>query len=122
MFDWVVGNPSAGQYIGRRPLPELLAVYLKQQGVLPLRISALLIRCRMLVRGEDRSCNEPGVRVLVLTETLDAEDRVSKAFATHESSHAASALAEYLDAVPQGRTVSWKAYECKFESFRSTCR
>lgn len=46
------------------------------------------------------------MHVLVLAETLDAEGKVSKAFPTHESSHAASGLAEYLDAVPQGRTVS----------------
>lgn len=60
---------------------------------------------RLLVRGEDRSCKEPGVNVLVLTETLDAGGDDAKGFATHESLHAANRLADYLNAVPQGRTV-----------------
>lgn len=55
------------------------------------------------------------MHVLVLAETLDAEGKVSKAFATHESSHAAIGLAEYVDAVPRGRTVSQRAlkYMCQ---------
>lgn len=60
---------------------------------------------RLLVRGEDRSCKEPGVNVLVLTETLDAGGEDAKGFATHESLHAANRLADYLNDVPQGRTV-----------------
>lgn len=60
---------------------------------------------RLLVRGEDRSCKEPGVNVLVLTETLDAGGDDARGFATHESLHAANRLADYLNAVPQGRTV-----------------
>lgn len=60
---------------------------------------------RLLVRGEDRSCKEPGINVLVLTETLDAGDEIAKGFATHESLHAANRLADYLNSVPYGRTV-----------------
>lgn len=60
---------------------------------------------RLLVRGEDRSCKEAGMNVLVLTEALDAGDEVAKGFATHESLHAANRLADYLNSVPHGRTV-----------------
>lgn len=60
---------------------------------------------RLLVRGEDRSCKEPGINVLVLTETLDAGDELAKGFATHESLHAANRLADYLNSLPYGRTV-----------------
>eukprot|EP00752_Nemacystus_decipiens_P002251 g2132.t2 len=60
---------------------------------------------RLLVRGEDKSCKEPGINVLVLTETLDAGGDDAKGFATHESLHAANRLADYLNAVPPGRTV-----------------
>lgn len=66
---------------------------------------------RLLVRGEDRSCKEPGVNVLVLTETLDAGGDDARGFATHESLHAANRLADYLNAVPQGRTVLVAAQE-----------
>lgn len=60
---------------------------------------------RLLVRGEDKSCKEPGMNVLVLTEALDAGKEVAKGFATHESLHAANRFADYLNAVPHGRTV-----------------
>lgn len=45
------------------------------------------------------------MNVLVLTETLDAGGQVATAFATHESVHASNRLADYLNNVPQGRTV-----------------
>lgn len=45
------------------------------------------------------------MNVLVLTEALDAGREVAKGFATHESLHAANRLADYLNAVPHGRTV-----------------
>lgn len=61
---------------------------------------------RLLVRGQDWSCKEAGVNVLVLTEALDADGEVAKGFATHDSFHAANRLADYLNAVPEGRTVS----------------
>ncbi|CAM9143892.1 unnamed protein product [Scytosiphon promiscuus] len=60
---------------------------------------------RLLVRGEDRSCKEPGINVLVLTENLDTGKEFAKGFATHESLHAANRLADYLNSVPYGRTV-----------------
>lgn len=65
---------------------------------------------RLLVRGEDRSCKEPGMNVLVLTETLDAGGQVATAFATHESVHASNRLADYLNNVPRGRTVRRRPY------------
>lgn len=61
---------------------------------------------RLLVRGQDWSCKEAGVNVLVLTEALDADGEVAKGFATHDSFDAANRLADYLNAVPKGRTVS----------------
>lgn len=66
----------------------------------------------MLVRGQDRSCKEPGVNVLVLTDALDAGGEIAKGFATHQSIHAANGLADYLSTVPHGRTVSANGAWC----------
>lgn len=61
--------------------------------------------CRLLVRGEDWSCKEAGMNVLVLSEDLDSAGEISKGFALQESQHAANRLADYLNHVPTGRTV-----------------
>lgn len=69
-------------------------------------ILGLSFEYRLLVRGEDWSCKEPGVNVLVLTENLGAGGEIAKGFHTQESRHAGHLLADYLHAVPHGRTVS----------------
>ncbi|CAM9148503.1 unnamed protein product, partial [Sphacelaria rigidula] len=58
---------------------------------------------RLLVRGEDWSCKEAGMNVLVLSEDLDSAGEISKGFALQESPHAANRLADYLNDVPTGR-------------------
>lgn len=45
------------------------------------------------------------MNVLVLTESLNAGREVAEGFSTQESLHSANRLADYLNAVPQGRTV-----------------
>lgn len=62
---------------------------------------------RLLVRGEDWSCREAGVNVLVLTEGLEARGDLAKGFAIHQSGGASDRLADFLGSVPQGRTVSY---------------
>lgn len=64
---------------------------------------------RLLVRGEDWSCKEAGVNVLVLSDGLDAAGEIAKEFALQESQHAANRLADYLNHIPMGRTVSYVA-------------
>lgn len=73
-----------------------------------LQLCRLPIACameRLLVRGEDFSCKEAGVNVLVLSESLDVGGEAAKSFALQESRHAANQLADYLNDVPVGRTV-----------------
>lgn len=73
------------------------------------------------MRGEDWSCKEPGVNVLVLTEALDAEGQAAKGFDIRESLHATNHLADYINAVPQGRTVrafvQWKLSKGSLSTF-----
>lgn len=64
---------------------------------------------RLLVRGEDWSCREAGMNVLVLSDDLDSSGEIAKGFALQESPHAANRLTDYLNHIPIGRTVSCEA-------------
>lgn len=64
---------------------------------------------RLLVRGEDWSCKEAGINVLVLSEGLEASSEMTKVFPVHEFKTAANRLSDYLNAIPQGHTVG-KSY------------
>ena len=67
------------------------------------------------MRGHDWSSKEPGVNVLVLTEMLDAGGQMAKGFDIRESLDATNRLADYINAVAQGRTVR-KCTKCNINA------